>query len=138
MNARILLGILCLSLLAWNVGAVEPDATTEPKVDEVEIAYQEIRTGQLYDATIRLINLMRNMPTDSAAQAHEFLEPAHLLAFTVAFLLDWPERIELLNEVVNEDVYEADRLGIAGNNRDSHLYSLVSAFQCDKMQRCQE
>ncbi len=96
---------------SWAEGnAIEAEAP----MDEVQAAYDEIRSGQLYEAAIRLITVMRDMPADTAAQAHEYLEPAYLLALTAAFLLDWPDRIEILNTVVDIDRYEADKLGIAG------------------------
>lgn len=77
-------------------------------------AYGELTSGAVWDGTVRLIKLLRDVPPDDAALADAMVGPAQLLGFSVAFLMDWGERIKLLGEVLDPAKYVTDKLLIAG------------------------
>jgi len=88
-------------------------------------AYQAITTGHAYGGAVELIELLRSVPGDSIDLADAFVAPSQLLGFAVASLMDWPERIQLLSEVLAPDVYPTDELLIAALKLGSGVQSMA-------------
>jgi hypothetical protein len=82
--------------------------------EEEAAAYREMTSGAVWDGTVRLIELLRGVPPDDPLLADSMVGPAQLLGFSVAFLMDWPERFKLLAEVLDPKAYVTDKLLIAG------------------------
>jgi len=88
-------------------------------------AYQAMTTGHAYDGTVQLIELLREVPSDDVRQADAFVGPSQLLGFAVASLMDWPERGELLANVLKPNAYPTDELLIAALQAGSGVQSMA-------------
>jgi len=114
---------LCAVALCW------PGTTSAAEAVQAQgayaAAYQAMTTGRAYEGTIQLIELLRQVPDNDVKQADVFVGPSQLLGFSVASLMDWPERAELLAKVLAPDTYPTDELLIAALQAGSGIQSMA-------------
>lgn len=92
-----------LGACAW---AEEPPEN--PMEAALTAACLDIEEGRPAEAASSLLRIMRTAPADSSAEALSFMEAVYLLAFDVSFLLDWPQRMDLVAEFSTPPVEAGD------------------------------
>ena len=115
-------------MTGMQAGAAEPalDAKMQTLYKD---AYGLMTTGEPYAATVQLIELLRTVPGDDVQWADALIGPSQLLGFSVASLLDWPQRSMLLKEVLQPDTYPTDALVIAALKAGSGVQSMALPAQ---------
>jgi len=89
-------------------------------------AFELATTGAAYDAAVLLIDAFRECPADDIAFAESLVAPGQLLGFIGAFLMDWPERRSLQNQVLDPDTYLTDRLLVAALKAGSEVQGMAA------------
>lgn len=118
----VLLGVfLHLTSICW---ALNPDMNAE-WTRTYKNAYEAVTHGSAYDGTVQLIEMLRAVPGDDVAHSDSLIGPAQLLGFSVASLLDWPQRTSLLSDVLEPNTYETDELLIASMQAGSGVQSMA-------------
>jgi hypothetical protein len=82
-------------------------------------------SGQAYEGTVELIELLRTVEASDITMADALVGPAQLLGFSIASLLDWPQRTQLLNEVFQPEEYPTDKLTIAAMKAGSGVQGVA-------------
>lgn len=111
--------VLCLVLSFSAVG--QPFNAHRVHKDAFELA----TTGAAYDAAVLLIDAFRECPADDTV-AESLVAPGQLLGFIGAFLMDWPERRSLQNQVLDPETYPTDRLLIAVLKAGSEVQGMAA------------
>ncbi len=122
---------LCLGMI-WMTGmqAGEAEPALDAKMQTLyKDAYGLMTKGEPYAATVQLIELLRTVPGDDVQWADALIGPSQLLGFSVASLLDWPQRSTLLEEVLQPDTYPTDALLIAALKAGSGVQSMALPAQ---------
>ena len=88
-------------------------------------AYDFMGSGQAYEGTVQLIELLRTVDGSDITMADALIGPAQLLGFSIASLLDWPQRTQLLTEVFQPDAYPTDKFAIAAMKAGSGVQGMA-------------
>lgn len=104
------------SLVAVFVVAVfaAPRGAAEPSSESIEMrrdaAYTLLRRGEVMPAAFALLDALRALPKDDMTAPDRAIEPFHLLAFTVDYLMDPGQQTYFTEEVLDPAAHDIDEL----------------------------
>jgi hypothetical protein len=89
------------------------------------LAFSRMTSGDAVGGAEILIEALRSCPPDQAEAADRFVGPAQLLGFSIASLMDWPERRLVEEELLRPEAHPTDRLLLAAMKAGSGMDTLA-------------
>lgn len=89
------------------------------------LAFSRMTSGDAVGGAEILIEALRTCPADDAEAADLFVGSAQLLGFSIASLMDWPQRRSIQEELLRPDDHPTDRLLIAAMKAGSGVDGLA-------------
>lgn len=125
-------------LVALCAGIIPTSAIAQKQAFSIQEdytkAFTQMTTGDAYEGAVTLVAAFRECPGDDARLTDELVGPAQLLAFSAASLMDWPQRNQMLEEVLDPKEHEFDRLFVAAMKAGSGIDSMALPAYGELMQ----
>jgi hypothetical protein len=82
--------------------------TSAPLAAQRDAAYSQLRSGDVMGGAMTLLAGLRSLPDGDLAAIDQAIEPFHLLAFTVDFLMDAEQQTQFITELLEPEEHDMD------------------------------